>query len=76
MAPAVSQRTTDNRRLDLARTGDAGQPAVREGTRLDGGSPGLVIRVVLTALVFTGGRGTGSAIAAVFSGSSSSGAAW
>jgi len=34
---------------------------VREGTRLDGGSPGLVIRVVLTALVFTGGRGTGSA---------------
>jgi hypothetical protein len=37
---------------------------------------GLLIRIVLTALVFIGGRGAGIAIAAASGGSSSSGAAW
>jgi hypothetical protein len=47
-----------------------------EGFESDGRpAGGLVIRVVLTALVFIGGRGTGIAIAAAAGGSSSSGAA-
>lgn len=48
----------------------------REGTRSDDRRAGaLFIHTVLTALVCTGGRGIGIAIAAA-SGGSSSGAAW
>jgi len=56
-------------------------PACRygaEGAKSDGRLEGifLVIRVVLTTLVCTGGCGTGIAITAASRGSSSPGAAW
>ncbi len=51
--------------------------ALGDGAKPDGLSiRGFGTRVVLTASVFTGGRGTGIAMAAASGGSSSSGAAW
>ena len=74
------QATRVARETEMDRKGRTSAPGIAQdvgsGSSVDG-PPGLgfVTRVVLTAFVFTGGRGTGIAIAAASGGSSSSGAA-